>query len=177
MDLTKLFQAKLFQSKIFKIAPLIIGGLIIILLAFSLGLMVGLQKAKFSRAWEENYHRNFAGPRQGFFQEFKKDFGNRDFLGAHGTFGQIINLASSTIIIKSQNNTEKIIVLDNQTIIQRQQETITLNQLAVDDYIVVIGEPNQTGQILAKFIRLMPAPGKLPPPPPLGQPGTPLLPN
>ena len=51
---------------------------------------------------------------------------------------------------------EKIILVSDATIIKRFQDTIKLADLKVDDYIVVIGEPNNAGQIEAKLIRLMP---------------------
>ncbi len=73
---------KLFQSKEFKTVLWIIGGMAIFLVVFKLGTLVGFRKANFSYRWGENYHENFAGPRQGFF----KGFNDRDFIDAHGVF-------------------------------------------------------------------------------------------
>lgn len=168
---------KFLQSKKIKIAILGLAGLIIILLAFALGAFVGFKKANFSYKWGENYHRNFAGPRNGFFN----DFSGRDFIEPHGAFGQIIKIdlagqpSSETptstagsgeiaaVIIKGNNDTEKIVLIKNDTVIRGPKEIIKLGDLKIDDYIVVIGEPNNSGQIEAKLIRIMPPqPTKMP---------------
>lgn len=152
MDLDKIFQSKLFQGAI--------GGLavfIVLLLIFKAGMFVGQRKADFSHRFSDSYHRNFAGPQGGFL----KDFGDRDFLEASGIFGQIIKIDGSTLVVKGGQDAEKIILANDGTIIKKFQKTIKLADLKIDDYIVAIGEPNDSGQIEAKLIRVMP-----PPPPP-----------
>jgi len=144
---------KILQSKKFKITMGIIGGLIVLLLAFGIGAFVGLRRANFSFRWAENYHRNFGGPRNGFFGEIN----GRDFIDAHGVFGQIIKIDGSTLIINGRDNTEKIVVIKDKTIINGFQNNLKPADLKVNDYIVVIGDPNNTGQIEARLIRLMPA--------------------
>jgi len=143
-------------------------GFVIVFLIFGLGIFIGEKKAGFSYRWAEQYHKNFAGPQGGFFDEWQK-FPGRDFIGAHGVFGQIIKIDGSTVIIKGSDNMEKILLIEDDTIIERFREAIKINDLKVDDYIVVIGEPNDAGQIEAKFIRLLPNPGEtsfnvIPPP-------------
>ncbi len=131
-----------------------IAGLIILLLVFGLGMAVGFKKANFSYQWGENYHRNFGGPRGGFFQ----DFAGRDFVGSNGVFGQIIKIELPNLIVGGNNNTEKIIILKTDTVIRRLNETISPNDLKTDDYVTIIGSPNDAGQIEAKLIRIMPPP-------------------
>jgi len=145
---------KFLQSKTFKITLLAIGGLIIFLFIFKAGMMVGFQKANFSCHWSESYHRNFGGPRGGF----PGGFSDRDFMEANGTVGQIIKIASSTLVIKGRGDVEKVILVKDDTVINKFKETITINNLKVDDMVVVIGEPNNDGQIEAKLIRVMPKP-------------------
>lgn len=151
---------KFLQSKKFKIIILGIAGLIILLLAFGAGKFVGFRKANFSYKWGENYHQNFAGPRGGFFKEFEKELEGRNFINAHGVIGQIIKIDGSTIVIKGKDNVEKIVLVKENTVITRFRETIKSTDLKSDDYIVVIGEPNDSGQIEAKLIRVMPPPPK-----------------
>jgi len=145
---------KFFQSKIFKIIVFGIAGLIAVLLVFQAGMMVGFKKANFSYRWGENYHRNFAGPRNGFFE----DFIGKDFIDAHGVFGSIIKIDPSTLIIKGMNDLEKIILLKDDSVIKRFQDTVRPDDLKVGEYIVVIGSPNDAGQIEAKLIRILPPP-------------------
>ena len=157
MDLNKIFQSKIFQVIVIGIAVLIV-----ILLVFKAGMMVGIKKADFSCRWSDNYHRNFGGPKGGFWG----GFGDRDFMDANGTFGQIIKIEGNLLTIKGNQNTEKVILLNENTVIKSMQDTIKATDLKVDDNIVVIGEPNQTGQIAAKLIRIVP-----PPPASQNQPG------
>jgi hypothetical protein len=147
---------KIFQSKKLKITLLALGALIILLAVFGLGMKVGFKKAEFSFRWAENYHQNFAGPRGGFFGDFRRDFEGKDFIEAHGVFGSIIKIDGSTLVIKGVNNVEKTVLIKNDTTIERFRETINPSDLKVDDNVVVIGEPNDSGQIEAKLIRVMP---------------------
>ena len=145
---------KFFQSKTFKIILVGIGGLIIVLFVFKAGMMVGFQKANFSCRWSDNYHRNFGGPRGGF----SGGLGDKDFIEANGTVGQIIKIASSTLVVKGRGDVEKVVLVKDDTVINQLKETITIDNLKIDDMVVVIGEPNNDGQIEAKLIRVMPKP-------------------
>ncbi len=147
MDLTKWLQSKKFQ-----LALWIIGGLVVALAIFGVGMAVGFKKANFSYRWGENYHKNFGGPRGGFF----RDFSDRDLIDAHGVAGQILNIAGPTLVIRGGDNVEKIVLVNEATIIRRGKETVSSAELSLDDVVVVIGKPNDAGQIEAKFIRLMP---------------------
>ena len=134
-----------------------IGILIIALLIFSAGINVGFHKASFGRAWGENYERNF-----GMMQN-RPMFGQDNFPNANGAIGKIIKITLPTIIVQDKNNTEKVISIKDDTQIQKIRENITKNDLKVDDFIVVIGNPNEQGQIEAKFIRVMPSGMPVPP--------------
>lgn len=150
---------KLFQSKTLKLVILIIAILIFALLIFRLGVMVGFEKANFSYKWGENYHNNFAGPKHGFMANMQNnDFENRDFVDSHGTFGQIMKIDNSNIILKSKDNLEKNILVKNDTSIMRFRDSIKVSDLKISDYIVVIGDSNNSGQIEARLIRIMPDP-------------------
>lgn len=155
MESTNFWRSKLFKGIALGCGVLFVF-LIFGLLLFKLGTLVGFKKAGFSYQWGENYHRNFAGPRRGFFGDF---FG-QDFIEAYGTFGQIIKIDGSTLIVKGRNNVEKVVIVSDKTTIKRVKDTIKLTDLKVDDWIVVIGEPNEKGQVEAKFIRVMPSPPK-----------------
>lgn len=153
MNFVNFLKSKLFKGIILGITILVVL-LIFGLSIFKLGMLVGFKKARFSYKWGENYHRNFAGPRGGFFSD---SFG-KDFIEAYGTFGQIIKIDGSILVVKGRDNVEKIVLVKDSTAIRRLRETIKPSDLKVDDYIMVIGEPNDRGQIEAKFIRVIPSP-------------------
>ncbi len=153
---------KFFQSKIFKGFILGVAIFFLILFIFKVGMVVGAKKADFSCRWSDNYHRNFGGPKAGFL----KGFGDKDFIEANGTVGQVIKIApstssgqvSSTLVIKGRGEIEKIVLINSNTTIKSLEKTIQASDLKVDDTVVIIGEPNNAGQIEAKLIRVMPKP-------------------
>lgn len=142
------------ESKLFKAIVLSIVALIILVFVFGLGVFVGTKKADFSFRWAEQYHRNFGGPQGGFFN----DMAGRQFTDANGVFGQIIKIDGQTLTIKGKGNMETSILVSDKTSIVRQMNNIKLSDLKADDVVVVIGEPNDNGQIEAKLIRVLPPP-------------------
>lgn len=129
-----------------------IGIVLVAMLIFYAGITVGFHKASFGHAWGENYERNF-----GMMQN-RPMFGQDNFPNANGAIGKIIKITLPTIIVQDRDNIEKVILIKSDTQIQKLRENITTNDLKVDDSIVVIGTPNEQGQIEAKFIRIMPLP-------------------
>lgn len=134
------------------VAIAVLFGLGLLCGAFSIGMTVGFHKARFSYDWGEQYDMNFGGPHHGIFG-FRE---GPQFMDAHGTFGQIIKIDSTDIVVRGRDNIEKVILVDDDTLIQRMRETIQLSDLHTNDIVTIIGEPNEQGQISAKFIRLMP---------------------
>jgi len=149
MDINNFLESKLFKGIIIGIL-----SLIVLLFVFRVGMFIGSKRAEFAFKWGENYHRNFAGPRGGFFEGFM----GRDFIDAHGIFGQIIKIDGSELVIKDKDSVEKVVLVKNDTTIRRFRDDVKLSDLKVNDYIVIIGDPNDAGQIEAKLIRIMPSP-------------------
>jgi len=160
MDTNKILD--LIKSKKVTVVIAVLFAFALLLGTFSIGVAVGYHKAKFSYAWGENYHRNFGGPRGGFIKELNQELSGGDFIGGHGTFGQIISIADSELVVRGKDNIERIIVVSENTDIRRFKDTIQIKDLLVDEPIVVIGDPNDQGKIEAKFIRIMPTPARLP---------------
>ena len=150
---------KVFESKITTRVLVIIGVIIIAMLIFSAGIFVGFRKAGFGRDWGENYERNF-GMRPGNMM-----FGRDNFPNSHGAVGKIIKAELPTIIVQDRDNTEKVILIKDDTKIQKMMFNIKASDLAVDDFVTIIGSPNSQGQIEAKFIRVMPLGIPITPPP------------
>jgi len=143
---------KVFESKVFIGILYGIGIVIILGFVFSAGISVGFRKASFGHAWGDNYERNFGMmPKPPFL-------GKDNFPNAHGSIGKIIKMELPTIIVEDKDKTEKVILTKEDTEIQKMKSNITINELKIDDFVIVIGSPNDKGQIEAKFIRIMPAP-------------------
>ena len=142
------------QSKLFKNIVFGVTGFLILVLVFSLGVFVGTERASFAFQWADEYHRNFGGPQGGIFGDFAAQ--DREFTNSNGTFGQIIKIGDNNLTVKDRDNTEKIILIDAKTSIVFQKKNIKITDLTTDENVVVIGEPNSSGQILAKLVRVMP---------------------
>jgi len=104
---------------------------------FQAGVFVGFHKARFMNRFGDNYMKNVPG--------------------GHGAIGKVISVASSTIVV-SEKNVEKIVAINAETKIAQRRNSATSTDIKAGDFIVVIGEPDETGQVVAKFIRLMPPP-------------------
>src|SRR4030042_6188356 len=132
-----------------------VAGFIVVALIFGVGMCVGGMKAKFSYRWAESYHENFAGPRGGFLGDWRQlpPFSG-DFIESHGAFGEIIQINDSDFVIKGQSDLEKIIVIKEDTILEKGRMAIKKDDLKVSDQVVIIGSPNEQGQIEAKLIRI-----------------------
>ena len=150
---------KFFESKVLVKILYSIGIIIVLVLIFSSGISVGFRKASFGHAWEENYERNFG------MMPGNPGLGENNFPNAHGAIGKIIKIELPTIIVEDKDSTEKVVLIKDDTKIEKMRVEIMPSDLAIDDFLVVIGSPNAQGQIEAKFIRVMPAGIPILPPP------------
>lgn len=144
---------KFFQNRdVLKWVIIGLAGFVVLVLVFGAGVKVGTLKARYSYRWADNYHKNFAGPRGGFLGDWQR-FPAGDFISGHGAFGEIIEMKDNGFVIKGRENVEKVIVTDEETTITKGRETIK-DGLKVGDRVVIIGTPNEEGQIEAKLIRV-----------------------
>ena len=143
------------KSKKIKLGAALLIGALILIIVFAAGVFVGLEKAKFSYRWGENYFRNFAGGPRGGPGQF---FPDRNYFNPHGSDGQIIKIEATTVIIKDETGTEKNIIVAADTAIRKDRIDLKLDDLKINDNIVVIGSPDDKGQIQAKLIRVIPSP-------------------
>ncbi len=132
---------------------IVLAAAVVLVFVFAVGILIGHEKTRFSQRWGENYYRNIMGPSG----RSMMNFGRPEF-NAHSGFGQIIKIEGQSIVVKGPDNLEKIIAVDDKTAIQKFNQSLKLSDLKVDEYIVVIGRPNNWGQVEAKLIRVMPAP-------------------
>ena len=81
-----------------------------------------------------------------------------DIQGGHGAIGKIISINLPTIVIANRDNIEKIILIQNNTAIRSFGDIATTTNLKIDDYIIVLGYPDNKGEVVAKLIRIIPSP-------------------
>src|ERR1035437_8160575 len=132
-----------------------IAILVIAILIFQAGMFVGYRKAAYSFHFDENYYHEFDSQTGGTMMN---GFPQNSFIGASGAVGKIIKITPPTFVVAGSDNLEKVILIGDDTIIRQSRNTLSPNDLKVDDYVVVIGSPNDQGQIDAKLVRLLPIP-------------------
>lgn len=149
-----------FSSKTLRWTISVLGGLIIIVGSFALGIRVGLQEAKFTESWAKNYPNNFGGSRPILPPPQERN----QIINSHGIVGTILSIDKDlkTLVIKGSDNVEKTVTLENETTIRENFDTLTAKDLKSGQTIIVIGEPQEqgsaSGQIEAKFIRVLSQP-------------------
>lgn len=145
------------QKDILKRVVISLAGFAVVGLIFGTGMFVGGLKAKFSYRWAESYHKNFAGPGGGFLGDWRQ-FPAGDFISGHGAFGEIIEVNDSGFVIKGRGDVEQVVVVSiDDTVVKQGRATLKdgfKDSLKVGDRVVIIGSPNEEGQIEAKLIRI-----------------------
>ncbi|MES2023687.1 MAG: hypothetical protein V4439_03310 [Patescibacteria group bacterium] len=153
---------KVFESKVLVKVLQVVGIVIVALLIFSAGVVTGFHKASYRHAWGEHYYDNFGkmGRRDGMRGMMGGAMGEmmENYPNAHGAIGKIIKIQLPTLIIADKDNTEKVVLIKDDTKIINGRDEIKKEDLKVDDFVIVIGTPNAEGQVESKFIRIMPVP-------------------
>lgn len=128
-----------------KTALIGIAILVVLLAGFSIGEHTGFRKASFSFQNGNNFYQTGTA-HQGDFSE------------ANGTVGKVLSVTLPTITVEARDNTEKVIVLNSQTVVRRFRDTLQPSDIKAGDFIVAIGDPNAQSQIVAVLIRELPVP-------------------
>lgn len=130
-----------------------LGVAVLVLVIFQAGMVAGHSKAKFGARFVDNFERNFVGPRGG-------GLGGRlpgqGVPGGHGAVGEIVSISLPLVVVAGPDNLEKTVSVSTSTLIRRFQNEISETDLKTGEFVVVLGNPNDEGQIEAKLIRVMP---------------------
>lgn len=147
------------RSKVFSGFIFGLGTVLILAIVFQAGMYVGLKKANFSQRLGENYGRIFGDERRpalpgGMFDGMPFD----NLPGGHGAAGIVVKVSSSTLVVAEPNNIEKIVLIGEKTIIRRFQDQIKSTDIITGDFVSILGEANDKGEIEAKLVRVLPTP-------------------
>jgi hypothetical protein len=151
MKIADIIKTKIFRNVLFGAACLVV-----LVFVFSAGVFVGIEKAKFSYGWGENYYRNFIDPRgplNGVLGS-QDPFWDKNYISPHGLSGKIIELDDNGFILMGANQMEMPVQVGDDTIIRNQSDNLKLSDLKIGDNAVVIGAPGEQGEIEAKFVRI-----------------------
>jgi hypothetical protein len=132
----------------------ILGFICIALIIFWAGMAVGYRKAMFSYHWHSNYAEQFA--QNGSMLDLPTDNDSDNMPNPHGAFGMIVSVQLPTMIIKGPVEAEKTIVISTSTLIRDIHDQTASTSLSAGQNVVVIGEPDEQGRIIASFVRILP---------------------
>lgn len=130
-------------------AGLILGGIGLLLIGLFAGQAIGERRANHAGRWQQNYERNFFGAKGA------RHFGKPPhFLKGHALLGEVLTVSENTITVKGQDNTEQSVSLTDNTVIRRNGNSGSREDLATGTRVAVFGHPNDTGQVAARLIRI-----------------------
>lgn len=139
--------------KAWKTAALV-GGLLavglLLVVTFGLGVLVGEQRAA----------RTLGGAPLPIW------------LARHGAFGSVagVDVAGRTIDIHNEEGDRFLVLVNDETLVERYRQRVALSHVKVGERIVVIGRPDGQGRIVARVVRILDpqaeGPESLWPPPP-----------
>ena len=146
------------RAKIWHLIICAVIALVILLFTFQAGRFVGFRQAMFSSHLGDNYFRALEGPNRGgpLGQMGPRGFWSDDLPNGHGAAGKIIKINLPNLIVIGPDGLEKVIKVSTTTIIRSFRNAIKTDDLKVGDSIVVIGTADDSSQIVAKLIRLLP---------------------
>jgi hypothetical protein len=143
------------ESKVVRTIVWSLGGLIVLVVVFGLGIAVGYDRAGFASGFDRDYDQVFFGaPPGGAVGLVAPPMP----VAIHGVVGTVIDLGTSTISVENQQGNEQSVAVSSSTAIRNGNGNSVLGDVAVGDQVAVIGEPNAEGQVEARFIRILRTP-------------------
>lgn len=131
-----------------------IGLAVIVLLVFQAGVFVGYRKASFAYRFGDSYYRVFdrrAPSPLGFPL-------HDEFRASHGAMGEVMSVSLPTLVVAGPDSVEKTILITDDTLVRKFDSELKVEDIQTGDFLVAIGDPNESSQIQAKLIRILPPP-------------------
>ena len=152
--MTKDSLSQFIRSRLFAGIALGVAIMLVLVCVFEAGVALGYHEAVFSSHWGANYEHNFGG------SDMQGQMGLPDGHGPEtfGAIGQIISVASSTMVVQNNDQQEEKVIFNGNTVIRNQENTIPASSLSSGTYVVVVGTPDNQGTIDASLIRVIPSP-------------------
>lgn len=140
------------KSRSFRV---VVTALLVVLVAaviFQAGMFVGYRRATFSYHWNEMYTRGPGDPHS-VYAPFMGDDMNPN---PDGASGEIVSVHLPEIMIKAPSQNEKVVIISPDTIIRRMRAMGSSSDLTSGTQVIVVGKPDDQGDIRASFVRIFP---------------------
>ncbi len=132
-------------------------ALVILLVVFQAGILVGYHKADFSKRLGNNYYRTFdmRGNEMGMSDRSPISMMGMNIPGGHGAIGKVIEINLPTFVVATPENIEKVIRVNDDSEVRRFKAAISPSEIKINDVVVIVGNPNDKAEIEARLIRIM----------------------
>lgn len=146
--------SEFFKSSKFKAILYLLVLLLAAVIIFEGGVAVGYHRAAFSYQWNDNYFHDVRDPRS-VFAAFSR---GPDDPNPHGAIGQVVSVDLPKFMVKGTNSAEQVVIIGPNTSLRRLRGDGTSTDLKAGQQVIVIGSPDDRGEIQASFIRILPQP-------------------
>jgi hypothetical protein len=146
-------------SPVHRYALFALGGLVLIVGGYTLGLCIGERKARHFSEWCDNYGAMFEMP---MHRRPPFPFASIGTPSSHGVFGKIITVSGNEFIIQGRDDIEQHVIITSSTAIRRGKDQGGLQDLLLEGTAAVFGVPTSSGAIEARLIRLLDQPQDIP---------------
>ena len=154
--MNKFFSAKLAESPKLSVLIRVLSVVLALAVVFWIGMVVGYRKAEFSYHFSDRYFRVFGGQnnsRFGIVGMMNTD----DLIGGHGTVGKVVSVNLPTIVVSDRNGVEQTVTVKDDTTFRSARSMVASTTVTAGDSVVIIGNPDSNGRIVAKLVRIMPS--------------------
>ena len=149
MDIKHFVHSSLFRGILMGLAIAVVA-----LVVFQSGVAFGERRSQFSHRFGDNFERNFHSPEGRMMMP--RDARGGTPPSAHGAMGSVVSVALPLVVVAGPDKLEKTIVITKDTVIREFRNELQAGDVIVGKQVVVLGEPNEEGQIVARLIRMVP---------------------
>lgn len=151
---TKLYTT-IVGSKKAHVVLMTLGTAFVLVVVFQAGVQIGYRQASFAFGSGDNYYRMFGVQERRELRNMLTPMQGR-LPASHGALGTIVRIDHPLLVVANKDGTEQTVRLNDSTLVRKNRETLSRDNLREGDFIVVVGAPNAEAEIDARFVRIMP---------------------
>lgn len=144
------------SKKVWIIGGAIVAEIVLLLIAFRIGVLVGYHKAQFSFEWGQRRYNEVAHMHsgRGMGGTFANWFGH-EFMQAHGVSGTVISSSDTQLVVRDDDGNDKTVSMTTSTPVRGDQNATSTARINPNDNVLVVGSPASDGTIKATLVQII----------------------